>query len=70
MEDNNNEKKLGDALEELNESIKNKDIEKAFQVFKEIKQNKYSIQIEQKDKFDKEAYNNINISINEKGDEI
>ena len=70
MEDNNNEKKLGDALEELNESIKNKDIEKAFQLFKEIKQNKYSIQIEQKDKFDKEAYNNINISINEKGDEI
>jgi pentatricopeptide repeat protein len=70
MEDNNNEKKLGDALEELNESIKNKDIEKAFQVFKEIKQNKYSIQIEQKDKFDKEAYNNINISINEKGEEI
>jgi pentatricopeptide repeat protein len=70
MEDNNNEKKLGDALEELNESIKNKDIEKAFQVFKEIKQNKYSIQIGQKDKFDKEAYNNINISINEKGDEI
>jgi pentatricopeptide repeat protein len=70
MEDNNNEKKLGDALEELNESIKNKDIEKAFQLFKEIKQNKYSIQIGQKDKFDKEAYNNINISINEKGDEI
>ena len=70
MEDNNNEKKLGDALEELNESIKNKDIEKAFQLFKEIKQNKYSIQIAQKDKFDKEAYNNINISINEKGDEI
>jgi pentatricopeptide repeat protein len=70
MEDNNNEKKLGDALEELNESIKNKDIEKAFQLFKEIKQNKYSIQIGQKDKFDKEAYNNINLSINEKGDEI
>ena len=70
MEDNDNEKKLGDALEELNESIKNKDIEKVFQLFKEIKQNKYSIQIEQKDKFDKEAYNNINISINEKGDEI
>ena len=70
MEDNDNEKKLGDALEELNESIKNKDIEKAFQLFKEIKQNKYSIQIAQKDKFDKEAYNNINISINEKGDEI
>ena len=66
MEDNKNVKKLGDALEELNESINNKDLEKALKIFKEIKLNNYSLQIKRKDKFDKKMYNNINLSNNDK----
>ncbi len=66
MEDSNNVKKLGDALEELNESINNKDLEKALKVFKELKLNNYSLQIKKKDKFDKKMYNNINLSNNDK----
>ena len=66
MEDSNNVKKLGDALEELNESINNKDLEKALKIFKEIKLNNYSLQIKRKDKFDKKMYNNINLSNNDK----
>ena len=61
MEDNN--PKLGDTLETLNNSIKNKNMESALKAFKLIKQNKYSLFIEVDKKFDKKSYNNITLPI-------
>ncbi len=62
MEDN--KPKLGDTIEALNNSIKNKNMEEALKSFKLLKENKYSLFIEQDKKFDKKSYNNIILPIN------
>ena len=47
MESNNKEfTKLGDALEDLTNSVMKKDMENALNTFKILKENKYSIFIE------------------------
>ena len=63
MEGNN--QKLGDTLETLNNSIKNKDMETALKAFKLIKQNKYSLFIEVDKKLDKNSYNSVTLPIND-----
>ena len=63
MEYKNVNPKLGDTLEILSKSIKNKDMETALKTFKLIKGNKYSLFIEQKKSFLKNTYNDINLSI-------
>ena len=54
--------KLGDTLEKLNNSIKTNDYESAFKAFKLLKENKYSLFIEQKKDLDKTLYNEISLS--------
>ena len=58
MESNNKEfAKLGDALEDLTNSVMNKDMENALNTFKILKENKYSVFIEKNKSIDKENYN-------------
>lgn len=57
----NNEIKLGDTLENLNNSIKNKDMGSALAAFKLIKENKYSLFIDLNNNFDKNNYNDIKL---------
>ena len=59
MEETPDKQKLGDTLEFLNDSIKNKDLENALKTFKLIKENKYSLKIQENVNFDKENYNGI-----------
>ena len=70
MEDNNNNKKekLGNILELLNNSVKNKDMKNTLKAFKIIKQNNYSVYIEPNNKFNKDVYNNFDLVI--KDDDI
>ena len=53
MEYKNVNPKLGDTLEILSKSIKNKDMETALKIFKLLKGNRYSVSIEQNKKYDK-----------------
>ena len=64
MEENNNIEKLGDIIELLNNSIKNKDMENTLKAFKIIKENKYSLFIKKINNFDKESYNKITLNEN------
>ena len=58
--------KLGDTIETLNYSVNNKDMISALEAFKLLKENKYSVFIEDnnKFKFDKKIYNDINLTSN------
>ena len=60
--------KLGDAIEEMTNSVKKKDMENALNIFKILKENKYSVYIEKNKMINKENYNEINLSINKKND--
>ena len=57
--------KLGDAVEDLTNSVMKKDMKKALDIFKILKENKYSVYIEKNKKIIKENYNQINLEINE-----
>ena len=56
--------KLGDAIEDLTNSVMKKDMENALNIFKILKENKYSVFIEKNKKIIKENYNEINLDIN------
>ena len=56
--------KLGDAIDDLTKSVMKKDMENALNIFKILKENKYSIYIEKNKKIIKENYNQINLEIN------
>ena len=60
--------KLGDAIEELTNSVMKKDMENALNIFKLLKENKYSVYIEKDKTINKEYYNEINLSNNKKND--
>ena len=60
--------KLGDAIEEMTNAVMKKDMENALNIFKILKENKYSIFIEKNKTINKENYNEINLSINKKND--
>ena len=57
--------KLGDAVEDLTNSVMKKDMKNALDIFKILKENKYSVFIEKNKKIIKEDYNQINLEINE-----
>ena len=57
--------KLGDAIEDLTNSVMKKDMKNALDIFKILKENKYSVFIEKNKKIIKEDYNQINLEINE-----
>ena len=57
--------KLGDAIEDLTNSVMKKDMKNALDIFKILKENKYSMFIEKNKKIIKEDYNQINLEINE-----
>ena len=63
MEINNEDfSKLGNALEDLKNSIMNKkDIEKVLNTFKLLKENKYSVFIEKDKVINKENYNEVEL---------
>ena len=66
MELNNKElTKLGDALEDLTNSVMNKDMENALNTFKILKENKYSIFIETNKVINKENYNEVKLENND-----
>ena len=66
MELNNKElTKLGDALEDLTNSVMNKDMENALNTFKILKENKYSVFIETNKVINKDNYNEVKLEINE-----
>ena len=66
MELNNKElNKLGDALEDLTNSVMNKDMENALNTFKILKENKYSVFIETNKVINKDNYNEVKLEINE-----
>ena len=56
--------KLGDAIEDLTNCVMKKDMENALNIFKILKENKYSVFIEKYKKIIKENYNEINLDIN------
>ena len=60
--------KLGDAIEDLTNYVMKKDMENALNIFKILKEKKYSIFIEKNKTINKENYNEINLSINKKND--
>ena len=55
--------KLGDAIEDLTNYVMKKDMENALNIFKILKENKYSVFIEKNKKIIKENYNEINLDI-------
>ena len=57
--------KLGDAVEDLTNSVMKKDMKNALDIFKILKENKYSVYIEKNKKIIRENYNQINLEINE-----
>ena len=66
MESNNKEfAKLGDALEDLTNSVMEKDMENALNTFKILKENKYSIFIETNKVINKENYNEVKLENND-----
>jgi hypothetical protein len=66
MELNNKElNKLGDALEDLTNSVMNKDMENALNTFKILKENKYSVFMETNKVINKDNYNEVKLEINE-----
>ena len=66
MELNNKElTKLGDTLEDLTNSVTNKDMENALNTFKILKENKYSVFIETNKVINKDNYNEVKLEINE-----
>ena len=66
MELNNKElNKLGDALEDLTNSVMNKDMENALNTFKILKENKYSVFIETNKVINKDNYNEVKLENNE-----
>lgn len=66
MELNNKElTKLGDALEDLTNSVMNKDMENALNTFKILKENKYSVFIEANKDINKDNYNEVKLENNE-----
>ena len=66
MELNNKElTKLGDTLEDLTNSVMNKDMENALNTFKILKENKYSVFIETNKVINKDNYNEVKLEINE-----
>ena len=60
--------KLGDAIKEMTNAVMKKDMENALNIFKILKENKYSVYIEKNKTINKENYNEINLSINKKND--
>ena len=56
--------KLGDAIEDLTNCVMKNDMENALNIFKILKENKYSVFIEKNKKIIKENYNEINLDIN------
>ncbi len=65
MEEEPQNNKLGDTIEKLNISIKNKNIESALEAFKLIKQNNYSVFIEKTNNFNKNDYNSFILENND-----
>ena len=66
MELNNKElTKLGDTLEDLTNSVMNKDMENALNTFKILKENKYSVFIETNKVINKDNYNEVKLENNE-----
>ena len=55
--------KLGDAIEDLTNCVMKKDMENALNIFKILKENKYSVFIEKNKKIIKENYNEIKLDI-------
>ena len=55
--------KLGYAIEDLTNCVMKKDMENALNIFKILKENKYSVFIEKNKKIIKENYNEINLDI-------
>lgn len=55
--------KLGDAIEDLTNYVMKKDMENALNIFKILKENKYSAFIEKNKKIIKENYNEIKLDI-------
>ena len=55
--------KLGDAIEDLTNCVMKKDMENALNIFKILKENKYSVFIEKNKRIIKENYNEINLDI-------
>ena len=51
--------KLGNAIEDINNAVIQKDMEKALNIFKILKENKYSVFIEKNKKINKDNYNNV-----------
>ena len=62
--------KLGDAIDDLTKSVMKKDMENALNIFKILKENKYSIYIEKNKKIIKENYNQINLEINNPNNDL
>jgi len=58
--------KLGNAIEDLNNAVVQKDMEKALNIFKILKENKYSVFIEKNKKINKDNYNNVILENNNK----
>ena len=66
MESNNKEfTKLGDAIEDLTNSVMKKDMENALNIFKILKENKYSVFIETNKVINKENYNEVKLENND-----
>ena len=55
--------KLGDAIEDLTNYVMKKDMENALNIFKILKENKYSAFIEKNKKIIKENYNEIKLDL-------
>ena len=62
--------KLGDAIEDLTNNVMKKDMENALNIFKILKENKYSVFIEKNKKIIKENYNQINLEINNTNNDL
>ena len=62
--------KLGDAIDDLTKSVMKKDMENALNIFKILKEKKYSIYIEKNKKIIKENYNQINLEINNPNNDL
>ena len=56
--------KLGDALEDITNSVMNKDMENALNTFKILKENKYSVFIETNKIINKDNYNEVKLENN------
>ena len=56
--------KLGDALEDITNSVMNKDMENALNTFKILKENKYSVFIETNKVINKDNYNEVKLENN------